>query len=325
MGKTNEEGLSKLLLSLYRAARELPLDEFQGAALDLIQPCLKFDSCRWGESSFVPNALDTHHVHLYREPPDIVGAYEAVKDQDSIVFGIFKRGGGTFRYNTAIEYQGHDKLGIREYARRFRHANTIISAAFSADACLWRWAALYRKQSDHQYTEEERRRGASLFPHLLEALTLNRMAHLEHLYAGSARRRYRLAIADTRGVLYESEPRFVDLLSRETADAQHCKLPEAMFRELQTQEAFIGRQIVVSATIHADLVFLRARPRVTADSLSPREIQVARQVVQGSSFKEIARILKLAPGTARNHIQAIHEKLQVSNKAGVIAQLQLLE
>nr|WP_158651774.1 LuxR C-terminal-related transcriptional regulator [Marinobacterium profundum] len=46
-------------------------------------------------------------------------------------------------------------------------------------------------------------------------------------------------------------------------------------------------------------------------------------MARGLSHKEVARALGIAPATARNHIQAIHERLRVRNSAELVEQLQL--
>lgn len=42
------DGLGDLLLTLYRSAREVPLEEFQEQALTLLKALLPFDAARWG-------------------------------------------------------------------------------------------------------------------------------------------------------------------------------------------------------------------------------------------------------------------------------------
>lgn len=53
----------------------------------------------------------------------------------------------------------------------------------------------------------------------------------------------------------------------------------------------------------------RVPARMAPDGLSPRELQVARLVAGGRSAKEVARLLGIAPATARNHLQRVHARL----------------
>ena len=51
------------------------------------------------------------------------------------------------------------------------------------------------------------------------------------------------------------------------------------------------------------------RRREWPAGLTPREIEVLRLLARGSSSKEIARELVIAPKTARNHVEHIYEKI----------------
>lgn len=85
----------------------------------------------------------------------------------------------------------------------------------------------------------------------------------------------------------------------------------------------MGRLVVLTRMAEDDLLILRVRPRLPADSLSARQLLVALQVARGLSHKEVARVLEIAPATVRNHIQAIHVRLRVHNSAELVEQLQL--
>jgi DNA-binding CsgD family transcriptional regulator len=62
-----------------------------------------------------------------------------------------------------------------------------------------------------------------------------------------------------------------------------------------------------------------------AISLSPRQAQVLRLLVQGLSNKEIARILGLGVGTVKIHVAALFHKLGVTSRtAAAVAGTRLL-
>ena len=52
-----------------------------------------------------------------------------------------------------------------------------------------------------------------------------------------------------------------------------------------------------------------------SDRLTLRERQIAEEIANGSTHKEIARLLGLSPATVRNHTQTILTKLGVHRKA----------
>ena len=52
--------------------------------------------------------------------------------------------------------------------------------------------------------------------------------------------------------------------------------------------------------------------------LSPREIQVAKLVCQGFSNAEIAKVLKIKPGTAKTHLRNIYRRIRAKNKIAML-------
>jgi DNA-binding CsgD family transcriptional regulator len=57
------------------------------------------------------------------------------------------------------------------------------------------------------------------------------------------------------------------------------------------------------------------------DTLSPREIQIARHYAEGATYHEIAEALGIAPSTVRTHLATIYRKLEVSSKLELHARL----
>ena len=60
-----------------------------------------------------------------------------------------------------------------------------------------------------------------------------------------------------------------------------------------------------------------ASPTPQPNPLSPREVEVARLVAEGLTNAEIASRLCLTRGTARNHVEHILQKLELSNRAQI--------
>lgn len=317
------EVFSDLLLALYRESRERPLSEFQDAAIELAKSCLNFDSAMWGSASMTSDGLAIHNVHLHNEPPDMVAAYESVRHKDAAMFELWKRKGGTLSFSAGSLLVGKDKQDARAHTRRFGHENILLTCDVDSEEQFVRWISLYRAGADDHYSERERQLAQMLRPHLLEALALNRISHLESLGADRRKRRYYLALADREGMLYHAEVGFTDLLAREYSVRRQRRLPDALLQCFGDGRDYKGKEMVAEASHQAGLLFLKARPRCAADGLSERELQVARQIARGRTYKEVAATLGIAPTTARNHLQAIHEKLQVRNKAQLIAQLNL--
>lgn len=146
---------SDLLLAIYRAARELPMEEFQDAALEIIKPVLAFDSCTWAASELSQDGLIVHSAHLYREPLYRLEAYEEVKTQDMVAFAVAANIGKPVNTHAPTVYQGRDNTGIREYARRYRHQNILATGSHDRDTQLLRSIGLYRADADQQYSQHD--------------------------------------------------------------------------------------------------------------------------------------------------------------------------
>ena len=83
-----------------------------------------------------------------------------------------------------------------------------------------------------------------------------------------------------------------------------------------------GTKIVVFVCgVKSALLFLWARNKIPVDSLTPREVEIARRFSEGLTYKEIARQLHISPTTVRSHIQILYTKLGVANKAELATQL----
>jgi hypothetical protein len=59
-----------LLLTVYRAARERPIEEFQDFTLRLLKPLLQFGSAAWGAGTLLEPGLAVHIAHLDGIPPE---------------------------------------------------------------------------------------------------------------------------------------------------------------------------------------------------------------------------------------------------------------
>jgi RNA polymerase sigma factor (sigma-70 family) len=53
---------------------------------------------------------------------------------------------------------------------------------------------------------------------------------------------------------------------------------------------------------------------LTLYGLTPREQEIARQVVTGLSYKEIADVLNISPRTVETHVYRVFKKCDVANK-----------
>lgn len=81
--------------------------------------------------------------------------------------------------------------------------------------------------------------------------------------------------------------------------------------------------VLISPEVTVRLLRRRAAPRAPSAAarvhLTPRELAVARLVARGDTNAAIAAELFLAPGTVKNHVAVISQKLGVRNRVGLAA------
>jgi len=315
---------SELLLRLYRLSHELPISAFQDAALDLIKPVLAFDSSMWGSATRTDKGIDIHTIHLHNQPVEMIVAYEEVKHLDTAAAEVGKRPKSTLVFNADAWFHRDDQAQLRQHGRRFGQANFFISSDSNPKTHFVNWLTLFRSDPDAHGSEDERQLLASLAPHVMQALALNRIVHLDRLEAGLQAPHGGSAIGDLRGMLYHADGLFETALKTEWPSWHGRTLPEPLLKHfLSGNKRYSGRAVVVTHHVEQRLLFLKSRRRCLADSLTTREHTIAELLSRGDTHKDIATILSRSPATVRNHIQSIYDKLQVSNVAGLIHELRL--
>ena len=318
-------GISTLLLSLYRASRELPLEQFQSAAITLIQPWLRFDFAQWGTGPITPNAVTKRQVYLHNEGREVLDIYDEIKHQDTVAEIAWANKSGVLAYCPADMFASRAKAGVRAYTRRFEHNNNLLWYDVNHAQAFARWVSFYRADPNRRYADGDADLARFLVPHLFEALAINRIACLEHLREGGQERHYHLAIADRQGNFVHAEAGFAALLRNEFGADGATRLPEAALADVVERGRYTGRSVVLILARSPELLFLKLRPTRPADRLSPRELEVARALAKGGTHKSVARALCMAPSTARNHVDAIHRKLGIHKSTELVAHLDAID
>lgn len=297
------------MLALYRLAREEPSDLFREAAFLLLRPLLPFDSSIWGAGTLCSTGIVVHSMHLHRQPPEMMANWQIMNHQETV----------THLMNTHMPglSLAAESAGIRHQTLRFGVANALIAGYVEHDLPLVNWISLFRESTDRQFSEDEHAFFEALVPHLVEALTTNRVVNLEKTYESCPRGSKCLAIADQYGVICYADVGFRAVVREEWAAWTAKALPQPILRAVIGSDAreFRGARICVGGRQVGELLFLKARTLKSIDSLTLREKEIARHFGEGRTHKEVARILGISPVTVRNHLQTIYGKLRVRDKA----------
>ena len=320
--KAKPNDVNEVLLDLYRLSHEMPIHNFQDAALEQIKTLVPFDSSMWGTAN-LEHGTEMHTVHLHQKSPEMLVEYDSVKDHDSIAAALARAPRVTLTINSDHWFGDPKKREFRDFLSRHQHENMLVTSTYNASSHMVHWMSLYRADRDDHCTHSERELIATLAPHVMQALALNRLTHLERLEASDrALLPHGAAIVDPNGCIHHIDANLQSLMRDEWNDWSNAVLPSELLSACRSvSSTYIGRTCIVKSNIEHGLLFLRGRPRCKADALTAREMKIAIYISQGLSYKEIALELNRAPATVRNQIQLIYEKLQVNNIARLIAEM----
>jgi DNA-binding NarL/FixJ family response regulator len=90
-------------------------------------------------------------------------------------------------------------------------------------------------------------------------------------------------------------------------------------RKVHAGQSWIER--TSSARALQNLLRREAGARDIAQQLSGREIEIARMAARGMRIKVIAEALHISDGTVKTHLHQVYDKLNVQNRAGLVAYL----
>lgn len=315
---------SRLVLEVYHASRERTADQFQEAAVRLLKPVLGFDSSMWGTGTLSGDGLAVHSIHLHEQSPEMIDSWQLVNHEDTVAYECSKRPGWVNNAHMPTVFCERDKSGMRDLTKRFRVGNALVTGYVQQQMSLANWVSLYRQDPDKQFSEDERILFEALFPHVVEALTINRLVNLDRVYATNRGRNAFVAIADRRGAIYVSDSGFETVVRSEWNDWTSRVLPRPLAALTNTinPQTFRGARITVEVRNVGDLFFLKARPLTPIGRLSPREREVAEYFGAGRSHKRVAQLLGISPVTVRNYLQTIYGKLGVKDKAELAQMLE---
>jgi DNA-binding CsgD family transcriptional regulator len=319
------EKLSRLLLALHLACDSSPVTDFQDEALRLLQQTIPFDSAMWavGVLQLGQQPL-IRSVHLFNQPAEMLVSYERVKHLDPVLRRAIAEFGSTVNVAVAQEEWPPGAEAMKAHGEEYGMQHILATMTRGPISQLLGAISLYRADAAHPFSEEERLIQQSVVPHLVELFDRSRLKHVEALlrpeseYASHA-----VGLVDRDGLLYNASSEFIRLLLEEWPDWKGPVVPTLLLEDLGHRNGSPMRLNRIAAHVsHAnDLLLLRVRPVGRCDALSRREWDVARLFGDGKSHKEIAKDLRIAPGTVRNHLKAIYKKLDVANKAELVHSL----
>lgn len=310
--------LSALLLDLHRTSGIHPYATFTDWAFDTLQHHIPFDSALWASGHVDPDGTPVVHSHrLYRQPAQLMLDYAPLAKHDNVFAASLMQPGVPLVVDTRV----FAPALFSDYLDRYRIEHVLNTCDVDPLTGLLDDIALWRAERERPFDEAERRFMQAAFPHLIEASTRNRLAHLTGACSAGAGQVWSAALADREGVLHQADSRFASMLRQEWPDWRGPHLPPLLARALAPGGLMrhAGEHLVIRIAPLDDLWLLRVRPLAEVDRLTAREREIALLSAQGLSHKEMARLLELSPATVRNHLASACRRLGVRNKAQLAA------
>ncbi len=311
---TGQDPLDACVIALYRASREQKTEVFQDFALDCVGEIVPFDFAVWSRAALENGEVRLYSAHQLRMPEGAMQRQRGMGDRDVLGAMAFAALGKTVIASPARSVT-NDPVVIEELIEAFDLGHFLTTCLVDPFTSLVSSVTLMRREAAPAFTEEERRLKERITPHLVEAHTANRLLRLLQWSGGPEPYPYAVAICDPEGLLEFGSHEFVETMRREWPGWTGPRLPAALSLADETPTRRVLAQITVRCEPAGRSRWVRVRPREPVDTLSGREVEVARLSALGGSNKEIGRALELSPFTIRNHLDSVYRKLGLSKRS----------
>lgn len=315
--------LNGFVLELYHLTGSGPWDAFGAIAFGLLEELVAFDSALWGTFTLTPDGARAHSQYLHKLPARMMEEYEDVKQYDVLNQQSIAQCGKTLNVSLAqVESATHPAMIA--HARRWGMEHTLATMILESPLNLYTAICIYRNATHRPFSERDRRRIERMAPHLVEAWHLNALHFLDLPPAPEPAVPHARAVIDRFGVLHHAEAGLAALFRREVPDWEGPNVPAPIAAVIrQGASEFKGSAVIASVLRDLPdkrlLIGVRARARV--DTLTRREMTVAREFASGKTYKEIAGLLRTSPATVRTQIERIYAKLGVRTKVELVKHL----
>lgn len=298
-------GAADFLLRLYRVGRTVDPCGFQGEALKLIAEHLFFDLSIWAMGK--PDG-PIHSIRHYHHTPHLCGTLLLHKSPRMLLHLL-----GNLPSEDAVNL---DDPMFRTSRAALPHHHACCMVLRDPETGLHHLFMFIRSRTgicSDGFFNHERVFIRCVCPHIVEVGHHILQTHLsDHASDGSTG-----AIVDRRGLIHLYRPDFHGILRHEWPDWSEPFLPFSLERPKKTGDNVIvnGRKVVMIASALGDLIHLRARLKSRTENLSARERIITKHLLDGLTYKEIARSLGISACTVTKHVNSIYKKLRVRNKA----------
>lgn len=319
--------LGNVLLELYPLALASSICEFEPGLFELLGQVMTFDSACMGRVALTADGPVLHNGFLFRQPPELIVDWEVNKRDDPLLAVLASRLGESEPICVATSDLASTQFtqAIREFVLRYSITHGL--ACFFEDRVLGLhyFISFYRTCSASEFGPSDKDLMRALMPHLVSAININRVRHIDQIRLAASAQTAAVAICDGLGILQHAERAFGTLMRAEWPAWSGPVLPACveLGQHGRAPLGYIGARVSFKVERIADLVVVRAKAQSPVDSLSPRQRSVAQLYAEGLTYKEVARRLAISPTTVRHHLRQVYETLGIHDKCRIASLLGL--
>ena len=300
--------LGQLIADLATLVPDSPDQDFGTAAVARLAVAIDSDSGIWASGALTAGGPDFHTVSLWRQPPEMLADYDALKQHDPLFAQAAAQPGRAFSGAAA------DTLPpvFQPFVARYGLAQALSAMVVDTRSGLLNGFSLWRSAPDRPYTDDDAALLEAALPHLVAQARARQLRTAPVLAPALAR-----GCADPRGRLHAVTEPFMALIASHWPGWHGPDLPPALaagLAHLRRPRQTMHGPLVLRCTPAPPFVLLDLRRRQPWDGLSSREQTVAGMAADGASHKEIAQALGLSPATVRNHLARAYQTLEVHNR-----------
>ena len=310
---------SRFITEMNHEAPQMRAEELARWAVAKLSVALGFDAAWYGWARLHPAGVDVFANAIHELPDDFFTTWQRMADQDLLARSKIENPRTAAIYN---RQQRRQTDGMADLSDRYGLTRMTTAMESPSDGLPNFYLSSYRiGDRARAWSAEECEFLQCAVSHLAASMKLSTSSPGRSSSSGSVTV---LASKDGIGFLclesLRSEFGFL------WPGWRGCHLPDQLVSLIGHPGTHVlaERHLVVSVEVSPgfcgmDIRRLTFRRLNRFDLLTRREREVALALAGGMSAKEVARDLGLAPATVRNQTQSIYEKLEVDNRAGLVA------
>ena len=301
----------QFISQLYRESANVSLADFPLWALDLLQQVISFDGAVWGTGH--TSTREFHTQASVDVDEKIFAQLKSTLSINPIFDQLMLMPGSPVDMSDVINDDAFYRSPIYKQCFQPFGIERILSSIHLDDRSgIFTLLTLYRYDREHLFTEYEKSIQQQLLFHLLSAGAHRQFLALHEAKNGKVSKH---AICDGRGIYHVVEPGFLDTLDAYIQHPTRQKLPFDIQKE---SGDFSEGKLHIHQEKLGDLYRISIRLKSQIDDLTTREKQVVTGIVQGKTFKQIAKQLTLSPSTVSNHLYRIYLKLGINSRSDLV-------